>query len=70
MAVRKRSQFQIDTNEEIRLRAKVVALDRGFNTLGDLIHDALIKEGDPKLTKLIKEFLETKRRPGGQPKNQ
>jgi hypothetical protein len=55
MAVRKRSQFQIDTNEEIRLRAKVVAL---------------VKEGDPKLTKLIKEFLETKRRPGGQPKNQ
>lgn len=69
MAKRERSQFQIDTNEPIRLRAKTVALERGFKTLGDFVHDTLAKAGDPKLTKLIQEFLATKRRPGGQPKD-
>jgi hypothetical protein len=69
MADRIRSQFQVDSTKEIRIRAKSVASDRGFETLGEFVHDALIKEGDPKLTKLIKEFLATRRRPGGQPKS-
>jgi hypothetical protein len=69
MADRIRSQFQVDSTDEIRVQAKKVALDRGFKTLGEFVHDALMKEGDPKLTKLIKKFLDTRRRPGGQPKN-
>lgn len=68
MVDRKRSQFQIDSTDEIRQRAKVVALDRGYKTLGDFIHDALMNTGDPKLAKLIKEFLETRRQPGRLPK--
>jgi hypothetical protein len=68
MTVRKRSQFQIDTTDEIRNRAKALALEGGYKTLGDFVHNALAKVGDPKLTKLIEEFLETRRQPGRLPK--
>jgi hypothetical protein len=68
MADRNRQQMQIDSTDEIRLRARTVALDRGFKSLTEFVYSALQKEDDPKLTKLITEFLETKRQRGRQPK--
>jgi len=68
MADRNRQQIQIDSTDEIRLRARAVALDRGFKSLTEFVYDALLKENDPKLTKLVTEFLETRRQRGRQPK--
>jgi hypothetical protein len=68
MATRNRSQFQIDSTDEIRQRAKVVAIEHGFKTLSEFIHDALIKQNDPKLTTLVHAYLANKRQPGREPK--
>lgn len=68
MADRNRQQIQIDSTDEIRLQARKVALDRGFKSLTEFVYEALLKEKDPKLTKLITDFLETRRQRGRQPK--
>jgi hypothetical protein len=67
---RDRQQSQIDSTDEIRLPARVIALDRGFKSLTEFMYDALLKENNPKLTKLITDFLHTKRQRGRRPKNE
>lgn len=64
-----RIQFQIDTNDAIKRRAKAYSQEKDFDTLGEFIHHLLANAGDPKLKKLIQDYLATRRRPGAQPKN-
>ena len=69
MATRKRDQFQIDSTDEIRKRSKAVAFDRGFPTLMEFVYDALKKEKDVKLNKLIDEFLANRPQRGRSPQD-
>lgn len=69
MATRKREQIQVDSTKEIRNRAKVVAIDRGFPSLLEFVYDALKKEKDPKLNKLIDDFLAYRPQRGRAPKD-
>lgn len=59
----KRTRFQIDASTEIRDQAKEVASRRRL-TLTEFVLQALAKEGDTKLTKLIEKELAEKQPPG------
>ena len=59
----KRTRFQIDASTEIRDQAKEVASRRRL-TLTEFVLQALAKEGDAKLTKLIEKELADKQPPG------
>jgi hypothetical protein len=63
MATVKRPRFQIDASRAIRDQAKEVASRRRL-TLTDFVLQALAKEGDKELTKLIEKELAEKQPPG------
>lgn len=58
-----RQKLQVDTSDEIREQAKIVAYTRKLS-LTDFVLQALAKEGDSKLTKLIAKELASKTKPG------
>lgn len=58
-----RPKFQIDAKPEIRDRAKAVAYGRGLS-LTEFVLQALAKEGDKELAKLIEQDLKERTRPG------
>ena len=63
MATAKRTRFQIDASVPVRDQAREVASRRRL-TLTNFVLLALAKEGDAKLTKLIKKELAEKQPPG------
>lgn len=56
-------KFQINTLPEIKDRAKAVAYDRGMS-LTEFVLQALAKEGDKELKKLIEKDLTGRAKPG------
>lgn len=54
-----RPKLQIDVSNKIKTRAKAVAYDKDMS-LNEFVLVALTKMGDEKLTKLVKEYLESK----------
>lgn len=58
-----RPKMQIDISEKTKNRAKSVAADQGIS-LSELVLLGLAKLGDAKLTRLVKEELESRTRRG------